>query len=96
MKEDLKPRTMTDLIKAKKDLIKRRSNNPLLDAAINAQLERVEQKITSKVNRSDQNYFRTFYKQARESLPEDVFNRIEGVASTRQHVNQSSGPRINQ
>ena len=90
-----KPRTMTDLIKAKKDLIKRRSNDNSLDAAISTQLERVEQQIISKVNRADQNYFRTFYKQAKESLPEDVFNRIEGVAGTRQHLNQSSHTRSN-
>ena len=95
MKGNLKPRTMTDLTKAKKDLIKRRSNNPLLDAAINAQLERIEQQIASRVNRSDQNYFRTFYKQAKEDLPEDVFNKLEGVASTRQHFHQSSHTRSN-
>ena len=95
MKGNLKPRTMADLTKAKNDLIKRRSNNPLLDAAINAQLERVEQQIAARVNRSDQNYFRTFYKQAKEDLPEDVFNKLEGVAITRPHFHKSSHKRSN-
>lgn len=81
---------MSDLIKSKKDLIKRRSEDSSLDAAINAQIERIQKLIDSKVSRSDQNYFRTFYKQAKEALPEDVFNRIEGVAGTRQHLHQSS------
>lgn len=88
-------RTMADLTKAKKDLIKRRSNNPLLDAAINAQLERVEQQIASRVNRSDQKLFPHLLQGAKEDLPEDVFNKPEGVASTRQHFHQSSHTRSN-
>lgn len=86
---DTKPRTMSDLIKSKKDLIKKRKNDPALDLAINAQLEQIESMIWSRVNKSDQNLFRVFYKTAKEMLEPGVFNQLEGVAGTRQHFHQS-------
>lgn len=88
-------RTMTDLIKQKKDLIKLREVDPTFEAAINAQLHQIEKKIESKTSKSDQNFFRTFYKSAKEGLDPETFAKIEGVAGTRQYLHQSKGAAVN-
>ena len=88
--------TMSELVHQKKALIKRRESNPSLEMAINAELDLIEQKIMSRVNKSDQNFLRVFYKTAKEHLPSHVFAKIEGVASTRRHQHQSSNQKGNQ
>ncbi|ENV00974.1 hypothetical protein [Acinetobacter variabilis] len=92
MTDDQRPRTVKDLIKRKKDLIKRRTPDLSLDEkiAITSQIEKIDSIIWSRVSKSDQNFFRTFFKIAKETLEPDVFTRLEGVASTRQHFHESS------
>lgn len=96
MSDTQKPRTLSDLIKSKKDLIKRRSNDPALDLAINSQIEKIEAMIMSRVNKNDQNLLRVFYKTAKEMLEPSVFNKLEDVASTRRYFHQSNGATSNQ
>lgn len=92
----MKALTTSDLVHKKKALIKRRESNPSLEMAINAEIELIEKKIMSRVNKSDQNFYRVFFKTAKEYLPPHVFAKIEGVASTRQHQHQSSNQKGNQ
>ncbi len=91
-----KPRTISDLVKSKKDLIKRRSTDPSFNEAVfNGQIQQIDSMIWSRVSRSDQNFFRNFFKLCKKELPEGEFNRIEGMAGTRQHIHQSTGATSN-
>lgn len=56
----MKVLTMSELVHQKKALIKRRESNPSLEMAINAEIDLIEQKIMSRVNKSDQNFLRVF------------------------------------
>ena len=86
---DTKPRTMSDLIKSKKDLIKQRKNDPALDLVLEAQIEKIDSMIDSKVNKSDQNYLRNYFRLSKEHLRKDVFEKLADMAGTRQHFHQS-------
>lgn len=89
---EYKYRTMTDLIKMKKDLIKKRKSDPAFDLAIAPKLEQIENAINAKVSKNDKSYYRNFFRLAKELLPPDEFSKIESVAGTRQYFHQSTGP----
>lgn len=81
------------MIKEKKNLIKRRKNNPEFDQSINSRIDEIDQKIMSRVNGNDQNLLRVFFRTCKEMLDPHVFARIEDVASTRHHQYINSRPR---
>lgn len=88
-----KPLTMVQLVKQKKDLIKRRNASP--DAAeLDQALEKIELELLARIKKNDQTFRGTFLKVAQEELDPDVFDRILNVASTRQH-NYATSQRCN-
>lgn len=95
MSDHKAPRTMSDMIKERKDLIKRRAACPELKEIIDSQVDVINQKLMSRVNKNDQNFLRVFYKTAKEILDPDVSDRIENVASTRRHHHESQGTSCN-
>lgn len=90
MRTRQRPQTMAELIKEKQRLIVKRHNNPELLDSINADIDKIQAKLESKVNKDDQNLLRNFYKVARDKLDPHVFNQIEGVASTRRLQHSTS------
>lgn len=57
--------------------------------AIQNRIDEIDKKIEQKTNQTDQNFFRTFFRTAKEQLPTELFNKVEGIASTRQNNYQS-------
>jgi len=86
----LKP--MSDLVREKKLLAKQLITAPERKAEIELKMAEIDRKLISRVNKSDQNFLRVFYKIAKESLEPSVLTHLEGVASTRRHNYQSSNP----
>lgn len=86
-------KTMGEMIKEKKQLIRKRQADHSLNDAINQQIDMLEEKMMARVSKSDQNLMRVFYRTAKEMLAPDVFTRIEDVASTRHHQYKSQNPK---
>ncbi len=76
---------MKDLIQEKKVLQRQIAKNPALKTALDLQIAEIDKQLDSRVNQHDQNFLRTFYKTAKAGLPTEVVNRLEDIASTRQH-----------
>lgn len=76
---------MKTLINERKALQKRINKDPALKEALDPQIAEIDKILESRVNQHDQNFLRTFYRTAKEGLPNEVFNRLEDVSSTRQH-----------
>ena len=79
---------MSALIHERKSLIKQTQQYPALKNTLEIQIAEIDQKLAAKVNQSDQNYLRVFYRIAKENLPNEVFEHLHNIASTRVH-NQS-------
>lgn len=86
---DTKPRTMADITKAKKDLIKKHKKDPDLVPDLDAQLEKLESMFSARISRLDQSYCRNFVRLSMEHLPKNVFDKLADMAGTRQHFHQS-------
>lgn len=71
--------SIQQLLKRKKQLLK----SPEITQEIQKELDDIEHQIDQRVNRNDQNFFRTFYRTAKEQLTGESFNTVEGIASTR-------------
>lgn len=71
--------TIQQLFNRKKDLLK----STEITQEIKNELNDLERQIDQRINRSDQNFFRTFYRTAKEQLTGELFNTVEGIASTR-------------
>lgn len=82
-------RTMSDLINEKKRLLKRIRFNPELEKSLYPEVEEIERKLEARVNKNDTNFLRIFYRNAKNGLPVEVFNRLEDVSATR-HNDQVS------
>ncbi|CAA0275620.1 Uncharacterised protein [Acinetobacter baumannii] len=73
------------LVHEKKQLQKQLNGNSEHDAPLKARIAQIESALEAKTTQSDQNFFRVFYRVAKASLPERVFEQIESNTSTRQH-----------
>lgn len=71
--------SIQQLLKRKKQLLK----SPEINQEIQKELDDIEHQIDQRINRNDQNFFRTFYRTAKEQLTGESFNTVEGIASTR-------------
>jgi hypothetical protein len=78
-------KTIQQLLKRKKEL----QRASVITEEMQKEISDIDHQIDQKTNQSDQNYFRTFFKTAKELLPNDAFNKLEGIASTRQNNYQS-------
>ncbi len=76
---------MGALITEKKALMRQAQRNPALAEALQVQIAEIDSKLDAKVNQSDQNHLRVFYRMAKELLPREVFNKLEDISSTRVH-----------
>ena len=85
----LAKKTMGALTQEKKVLRRQLATNPALKPVLESKIAEIEKQLDSRVNQHDQNFLRTFYKTAKESLPSAVFNRLEDISSTRQHNHAS-------
>ena len=74
-------KSMQQLLLKKKQLLR----SPVITSDIQNELAKVNHQIDKKTDQSDQNFFRTFYKTAKEQLPNDEFLKVEDIASTRTH-----------
>lgn len=76
-------KTMSDLIRERKSLERQIKNNPALAEQLKPQIAEINEKLSARVEKNDQNFLRVFYKHARQGLPDEVFKRIEDISSTR-------------
>lgn len=76
---------MGALIQEKKALIRQAQRNPALAPTLQVQIDEIDRKLEAKVNQSDQNHLRVFYRMAKQLLPSEVFNKLDDVTSTRVH-----------
>lgn len=79
------PETMQGLVHCKKQIVSQLKDNidPEINQDLQRRLDEISRRIDQKTNRHDQNFFRTFYRMAKEGLPAAVFDRLEDITHTR-------------
>ncbi|WP_394661420.1 hypothetical protein [uncultured Acinetobacter sp.] len=78
------PETMQGLVHCKKQIVSQlKDTDPEINQDLQRRLDEISRRIDQKTNRHDQNFFRTFYRMAKEGLPAAVFDRLEDITHTR-------------